>query len=112
MEPYTEHTVDDFMQHDLGALMQKRIRASMAVQAAREGLEEGDSRGQRALDYYLGERKRINQAIQHKRFGEAGPPAQAIGLKPVSMAGAARTDRNNGGRQGVVSMDDVLAIFK
>lgn len=88
-EAFPEHTVETFLGHDLAELMKKRFVASLAVKAARQGMEEENPRAPRALAYYKEERRLINAAIQQKKHGDDGPPAQAVELKTLAGTGIA-----------------------
>lgn len=88
--PYRQHTVEDFMKHDLKVLFQKRAEANLCIAVAKRGLEEGDVRGPAAVMYYRGERERINEAIKRKKFGDDGPPDQTVGLKAIAAVGESK----------------------
>jgi len=103
---FPAHTVETFLQYDIGQLRQKRFMANLAIQTARG--ESEDERAPAALDYYLKERRLINLAMQEQMY-EDGPPAQTMGMKPVSMSGAAKGGEK---RRNVVGIEEFLEMFK
>ena len=109
---FPAHTVETFLKYNEQQLRQKRLLANVAIRAARESLEDGDERAPRALEYYLEERRLINEALQRKVHGEEGPPAQEIALKALTMAGAAKRDSGQSQRLGVASLDEFLRLFE
>lgn len=90
MAAFVEHSVEHFAGMDVGELRRARFMATLCVKTAERALAEGDPRAERALEHYRGERRRINQALQGKLYGLDGPPAQAVGLRPVRMGAKAK----------------------
>jgi hypothetical protein len=97
---FERHTVDDFLKYDAATLRQKRLFVNFCVKAAKECQEEGDPRAEKALEYYKNERKAINGALQQLLYGDEGPPAQTVKLKPATMQGQWKPTESKGKRPG------------
>lgn len=85
MEAFVEHTADDFMKYSPARLRAIRLQCKMAIEAAKQGIEEGDPRGKRALAHYRREMRQINLAYQAQVHGAEGPPPVRVELEPIGI---------------------------
>lgn len=88
---FRDTTIEEYMEYTVAELrMERMIISKLILKPMRENDEwREDPRRPAAETYYKEQLRRLNQALYAKLWGEDGPPAQGIKMKPLTMTGKA-----------------------
>jgi hypothetical protein len=78
----------DWDSKTMGQLLNKRKLATLLIREIEAHWQDHPNHHERLAELRQ-QRREINEAIWRKRYGEEGPPAQQIGMKPASVKGRA-----------------------